>query len=105
MSKTEQEAVEDWLRHNRVRVFPVGVSGIYDEFGRHRSTLRVLYVRLARRIRRLEGHARMTSAEIADTLNVYEVDVRNACEKHKIGVADASAGLHPARASGAGGRR
>ena len=102
---TEQEAVEEWLRHNRVRVVPVGVSGIYDEFGRHRKTLKLIHARLARQIRRLRGHARMTHADIAATLNVYEVDVRNACEKHRIGVADGSAQLHPARASGAGGRR
>lgn len=105
MSTSDTDAIADWLRHNRVQVIPVGVSGIYDEFGRHRKTLKLIHARLARQIRRLKGHARMTPAEIAGMLNVYEVDVRNACEKHRIGVADASAGLHPARATGAGSRR
>lgn len=84
LSPEDQAAVDAWLQRNQITRFPTGYSGIYDEFGRKRSSVKFVLAHLAKRIRSRKGYASKTASELAEMLEVPASDIAAACLTHRI---------------------
>lgn len=89
MTETEERAIADWLKRNKVTKCPLGGSGIYDEFGEPLAMTPRAYARIARKVRRVHKTENLTVQALAVRLGCREMDVRTACAKHRIEVVDA----------------
>lgn len=87
----ERKSIDEWLARNKVTQCKPGQSGIYDEFGEPLERSRKAYRVLAKKIRKLRDHARLTHAQIAVQLGERTIDVRTACVRHKIEVGNGTA--------------
>lgn len=84
LSPEDQAAVDAWLQRHHITRFPTGYSGVYDEFGRKRSSVKFVLAHLAKRIRARKGYASKTATELAELLEVPASDITAACLTHRI---------------------
>lgn len=90
ITAAEQAAIATWLAKNKVTKCRIGESGLYDSFGDPLEKSAKAYREIAKKIRRIRNHKRLTCAQIADQLGARALDIRAACQRHQIEVKDAT---------------
>ena len=88
MNDQERQAIALWLKHNKPRRFPIGYSGVYDEFGNKRAGLKFRMASTAKRIRKVRNHSLMTYVQLSEHLMIDADEIMAACLKHNIEVGE-----------------
>jgi hypothetical protein len=88
VNEQERQAVEIWLQSNNPKKYPIGYSGIYDDFGNKRAGLKFRLASTAKRVRKVRNHNLMTYTQLSEHLMIDADEIMSACLKHNIEVGE-----------------